>query len=302
MTALAVWLRSQLSGVKVSDRWPDTPTKADPPTGLVTCLLVGDASEFWTQPARAEHLDKAIHGATSARITTALAEDLPTAIARLNAARSSYQAHRIATPTHLAADLANTISEPAASDLDTAIDLANEMRTDVPTHEASTSVHSTADTRNTITAAGAEDLPTLITLTNAIVAALNAHYAAKVFAWRTVVVEQAVQIDTWATRDVVRDDLRRRVREALNAPPYLTAPLLNASEDPVDQQLVLPLAGDYEGAYARFMFDGDRTIDDEGARSSGQWRAMFTGRLDVSDIRWANWPAITEVTAPLTIQ
>ena len=125
------------------------------------------------------------HADASAAITTAVATDLPTAIARANACKASYNAHIASACSattgqgaHIAADAANAVTSANATDQASLETLLNEMKGDYNTHRASTSFHPTADGTNAVSSANASDLATAITLVNEIVTDLNAHYAA----------------------------------------------------------------------------------------------------------------------------
>lgn len=84
-----------------------------------------------------------------------------------NDLKARYNAHRLDTEAHNAADNTNTILSADATDLSTAITLLNELLTVINDHFGDLSVHSVADS-NTTVSASATDEPTAVALSRAL--------------------------------------------------------------------------------------------------------------------------------------
>lgn len=296
--ALATWLRAQtaLADVEFLSHWPDDEGRLQPKT--IAILRAGEPDREPVDPV--ELSSENIHDALSARIVVATPEDLPTAITALNTCRSSYEAHRVSTAAHQAADTTHIIAAPAASNLSTAITLANELRSDINLHEADATSHANADTRNRITAAAASDLATLLTLTAAIVRALNSHYVARIFLWRVEALVQPVQMDVWATYEAVRDEMLAALDPALHARARDTAPSLFpgpglGGDDPVRFDLLLELGDGWTGCGATARFDRPVIADRPTGAQADEWRATFAGEIECFLIIRSQSPRLTTI-------
>lgn len=117
------------------------------------------------------------HHAPTAVVSTADASSLATSIALANALKAAYEAHRVDTGAHVAADSTNTISAATATDLASTQTLLNELKTDINAHlvlEAShRGISRVGGYIATIATADGSDLTTTQALANALKAALN---------------------------------------------------------------------------------------------------------------------------------
>lgn len=112
-----------------------------------------------------------------APIDTADAAGEATSVALANALRTAYEAHRVSTDLHSAADSTNAIAAVAATNLATAQTLLNELKTDFNAHVATTVHRPSTWTPATVTTADASDQSTANALANALKRAFNAHLA-----------------------------------------------------------------------------------------------------------------------------
>lgn len=294
--ALATWLRAQtaLSDVEFLSRWPDDEGRLPPK--IIAILRAGEPEREPVDPEVLTSED--IHDEVTARIVVTTPADLATSITALNAAKTSYELHRVDTGAHQAADTTHIVAAANASNLSTAITLANELRSDINLHEADTAAHANADTRNRITAAIASDLPTLIALTRAILAALNAHYVARIYLWRVETIVQPVQMDVWATFEAVRDEMLAALEPALHARARDTAPGLYpglGGDDPVRHDLLLALADGWTGCHATARFDRPVIADRPTGAQVDEWRATFAGEIECFLIIRSQSPRLTTI-------
>lgn len=280
LKALAAWLRLKLpmpeaspNGVAVQTQWPD-PDKALP-ARAVSIIYAGERSDDFCQPT--VEATEVIHAAVSSRIIVATATNLSSAISVLNACRSSYEAHRISTSAHLAADIANAIAAPAATDQDSAYELAVEMYNDITTHMGMTTVHPSADGANVINAAVENTAEGLVAAAERIRGALNAHYAARIYVWRIRGCEQPVQLDVWSTYDGGREDIIARLEPLLNADPAESAGW--DYSEPARNGVEVPLGDGWPG-FAGFVFDKPRRTNTSNAQKQSEFRATYSGTAE----------------------
>lgn len=123
------------------------------------------------------------HHETTTLVSEAAATDTATAVALVNDAKTQYEAHRVDTDAHDAADSTNAVAAADATDQATAITLANEVKADFNAHTALEASHRGVGGpggigAETIATADATDAATLNTLANAEKAALNRHFGA----------------------------------------------------------------------------------------------------------------------------
>lgn len=270
--ALASFLGARLPGVTVSSRWFDRDQEL--PERAISIILAGAPREEMLQPEVQRH--DVIHTAISTRLSNTPPTDLPSTIIKLNAARASYEAHRVSTAAHASADTTNAVTEPEAFDLDSAIDLSTDMRSVINDHLPA-GAHTTPDEENTITAPVATDLPSLRTLTIAITNALNKHYVARLYTWRVGEIEHGLQLDVWAHYEAVRDEMLAQIVPLINAAPSASAGF--SYDDPVRNGTIVPLGDGWEGNYADFEFDSPRREQTGATEKQGEYRAMYSGVL-----------------------
>jgi hypothetical protein len=119
-----------------------------------------------------------IHYTDRAAITTAVATTTASAITLAEAIRTDYNAHRVSTTYHNAADATNTVAAATATDLATCITLANELKVDINAHRSQSGVHPATDAYHEIEAADATSGPNLNTLVNDLRLGYNQHIGA----------------------------------------------------------------------------------------------------------------------------
>jgi hypothetical protein len=95
------------------------------------------------------------------------------------------------------------------------------------------------------------------------------------FTWRMRAMRQPLQIDGWSRYDLERDDLRQRLRTALNAGMGRTLGMVNAM--PVGHGVVVPLADGWDGGVADCFFDRPHTIDTPDAVQRSEYRLTYRG-------------------------
>lgn len=127
--------------------------------------------------------------ASTAIATTPLATDYATGWARLNAARTAWNAHLASACSattgqgaHIAADSANLVAVgtyPNATTNATGKNLGNALKAAINTHLGSTSYHPTADATNTISSTniGDDDEAGTVAMANEVYTDVNAHIA-----------------------------------------------------------------------------------------------------------------------------
>ncbi len=93
-----------------------------------------------------------------------------------------------------------------------------------------------------------------------------------IYRWRVLERTQPLQLDVWATYDVVRDDLKKRLDDALN--------MGNLPYEPVGPGLVLDLGDGWDGK-ADFIFDAGAITDSPNAVQVSEYRATFSGEARI---------------------
>lgn len=96
-----------------------------------------------------------------------------------NAVRSAYEAHRVSTSYHVAADTINVITAPVASDLASAIVLLNDVKAMYNAHRTESGVHGLDDTQNVTVAANATGLSSAVLLADELKHDFNLHLLQK---------------------------------------------------------------------------------------------------------------------------
>jgi hypothetical protein len=224
---------------------------------------------------------------------------LPTSIAALNAARTSYEAHRGDTSAHVAVDTANALTAPAATNQTTAEALADDLLLKVTAHVLA-DAHATPDTKNGL---GAQpqvtpgNVSSLVRATKAILNALNPHYVARVYVWRIAEIEQPAQLDVWARSDVARNDLMAQLSDLLHASPKDSAGF--TSDDPVGEILFVPLADGWPG-YAAAEFDKPSWSDTSDSTQTRTYRATYRGAIRTWRLVKSQSPRLTRAQLQAT--
>jgi len=300
---LGRWLASQLTDCHVNDAWPP-PDKALVDR-TITILRAGEATYSFSEPMVTGSRD--VHDAVTPTITEAVATDRASAITRLNAARASYEAHRISVATstplegaHAAADTTNALTFPAAVDIDSALDLANEMRTVVPAHFLA-AAHTALDRAQRITAPAATDDDSLVLLTNQLTQQLLQHYVTRVYIWSTADVEQPVQLDVWCAFEVTRDDVIARLEPLLRSADPLG---LGVDQDPVQNGVPVPLLDDdggWAGTDVYFTFLALSIPQDEDRQQRSEFRATYRGTLEFPNLVLHQAPRMTHIEAQVRL-
>jgi hypothetical protein len=113
------------------------------------------------------------------------------------------------------------------------------------------------------------------------------------FKWRMRAMRQPLQIDAWACYDVERDDLRQRLRSALNAGMRRTLGLANAM--PVDHGVVVPLEDGWQGGIADCFFDKPQSFDTPDAVQRSEYRLTYRGWAEAVLTETAESPRIVAV-------
>lgn len=108
----------------------------------------------------------------------------------------------------------------------------------------------------------------------ALVTAPGSTSAKTLISWSLGWVEQAVQLDAWATRDAELDSLVARLDAPLNAGQR---PLGLRNPDPISTGLVLQLAGEWEECTASIAFGETSRTQTPGSAVEGEWRATVRG-------------------------
>lgn len=300
-SALARWLTAQLPpDVVVMDRWPDPDARL--PDQAVTVLRSGPPREQSTQP-EVDSYD-AIHDAVSARLSGAAAPALIADVcASLEAACTGYEAHRVSTGVgqahSVAADTANALTAPTATNLATGITRANDLLARAGAH-LTHRAHAFPDGATAFPALAAlgagATLAALAARTIALRNAIEAHYAARIYTWRLADVEQPVQLDVWATKDVLRDDLMARLVPLLHAGEGDSAAVAGIDADQaVRAGTLLALADGWTG-YADAEFDAPTFTDTSDTVKRSEYRATYRGTLSVWRLVKHQSPRITRAT------
>ncbi len=116
-----------------------------------------------------------------AYIALASAADIATytsdVVALANELRTDYNAHRVSTTYHVAADATNVVSLAAAVTLTDAIALLNDIKAKYNAHRTQGGVHQLDDSVNAITTADASNLQSAVVLANDLKELFNAHLA-----------------------------------------------------------------------------------------------------------------------------
>jgi hypothetical protein len=278
LRALRTWLGTNLPGVVISERWPD-PSKNLPPQAI-TVLRVGKPQETSVAPVL-EGADD-IHRDLTQIVTAAPAVDDASTIALLNDARAVYEAHRVNTGAHQAADVLHAVAAPVATNLVTAAALAAALEAGITAHAPFMSAHATADTLSAGRLA-ATSMP-LAARANGIARAMNAHIVARVFVWRVGDVLQDVQLDVWAGYHPKRDELLAELVPLLHAPQSRSAPELVMNDGGVPRiGVLLVLGAPWRGATwmatVDFDFDAPLVMDTADSKRVGEFRAMYQGTM-----------------------
>jgi hypothetical protein len=90
-------------------------------------------------------------------------------------------------------------------------------------------------------------------------------------------IRQPLQLDVWTAYDVERDDLKQRLRSALNAGMGRTIGAYNA--DPFRHGVVVPLADGWTG-HADCFFDKPQATDTPDAVQRCEFRLTYRGVAD----------------------
>ncbi len=111
----------------------------------------------------------------------------------------------------------------------------------------------------------------------------NVDATTALYLWKYRYRRQPLQLDIWATTKPMRDDLVKRVEDAMTAGPRATIDLYNG--DPFRHGPVLELAdgwsgGDYH-AFADFTFDGPSSFDSTDSVKQSEFRATISGVVAV---------------------
>ncbi len=95
-----------------------------------------------------------------------------------------------------------------------------------------------------------------------------------IYRWRVLERTQPLQLDVWAHYDVVRDDLKKRLDDALN--------MGNLPYEPVGPGLVLDLSDGWDGK-ADYIFDAGAITDSPNSVQVSEYRATFSGEARSDD-------------------
>jgi len=279
MLALARHLVANIgSDITVADDWPN-PNKplfdSKIKNGAVTLLRAGDRQDELLAARVTDQLD--VHDAISARIDPAIpaATDLPTAIVVVNAAVTSYEAHRVSTAAHQSADTTDVVTAPTATDLPTAIARANDLRVQYEAHRDAVA-HQNPDDANAATAPAASDLPSLVALATELRILFARHYATRIYFWMVATCRQPVQLDVWAAFPVWRDDIQARLVPLLNVD---TIAAQKPARDPTRNGVLVALADGWTGT-ADFLFTAPRVIQTADAQMRSEYRLMYSGTAE----------------------
>jgi hypothetical protein len=111
-------------------------------------------------------------------------------------------------------------------------------------------------------------------------------------AWSVGWVEQALQLDVWATRDSHLDTLLSRLDAPLNAG---MRPLGKRNPDPVGAGLTIQLTGVWEDCTATLAFAETNRIVNPGSAVEGEWRATLRGTAHARLVVRASSPRLARV-------
>lgn len=99
--------------------------------------------------------------------------------------------------------------------------------------------------------------------------------------WQFAFCEQDLQLDVWATSDVVRDDIIARLDTVLNAGQSQ----VSANADPVSEGVILALADGWTAngttSFADFQFDGPDIDDSPNSVIECEFRGTYRGTVSV---------------------
>jgi len=111
-------------------------------------------------------------------------------------------------------------------------------------------------------------------------------------------IEQAMQIDVWATSDAERDDILAQLDVVLYAGIDQT---LGLPGDPIRDGILLPLLDGFDGNNCDYWFDEPEIDDTPGAMQRSEFRATFFGEARTGLIVFAREPSalIKQVTPDL---
>jgi hypothetical protein len=279
LNALIAWLRAGLpdpstsaDGITVLNNWPSADFGLT--ARAVSLIFAGERQDTLTERVVDSYTD--IHVTLSPRVSTPAEVDAATAYASLNASKVSYEAHRISTTAHAAADTTNAVTAPNAIDQDTAYALAVDLQTQINAHELLLTSHPAADTENTVPAI--VNTPTgTINAAIAIRRALDAHYAARLYTWRIRGCEQPVQLDVWAIYQDSREDIVARLEPLLNADPSRSAGF--TTDDGPRNGTIIALGDGFSG-YADFLFDKPLRTNTSDGQQRDEYRATYAGTAE----------------------
>ncbi len=115
------------------DQWSNEPRYTEWPSDADAAFdLAGDTHEDFEEEWPSRHLEIDDRSVTYDPIATSLSDAVTRT--RINALKATYEAHRVDTNKHTAADTSNVIGSPDATDLSSTTTLVNEMWTDCWAH------------------------------------------------------------------------------------------------------------------------------------------------------------------------
>jgi hypothetical protein len=109
------------------------------------------------------------------------------------------------------------------------------------------------------------------------------------FTWRMRALRQPLQLDVWAQSDLERDDLKQRLRSALNAGMGRTIGARNAM--PFRHGVVVALSDGWTG-FADCLFDRPLAIDTPDAVKRCEYRLTYRGYAEVDVTETGESPRI----------
>jgi len=155
-----------------------TATKTPNLPGAIATALV---SQMQAHTAALGAAGVVVHYDVRTAITTPDASSLATSITLANALKAAYNAHRVNTGEHAAADATNAVAAADATDLATTQTLLNEIKTDLNAHLLlGSGTHRSVPIQPAVSTANAIDQATANALANALKLALNRHFGSGV--------------------------------------------------------------------------------------------------------------------------
>lgn len=126
--------------------------------------------------------------------------------------------------------------------------------------------------------------------------------------FRTHWCSQPLQIDAWASSKPSRNDLIKRLGDALTAgkaqtlsAAYFAAEGISPNQDPVELSIVLQLAAPYDFLVAAYQFDAPDKIHDGDSAERKEWRASYRGFAYFDRVVSRNVPQLLNVSLPVSV-